>query len=183
MTPMRRLRPLAALALIAVAGAGCSDGPAGNDGAGTAGATSKAASKREKAMEFAACMRDHGVAEFPDPDAAGELTADAVANDSPVDTSAPAFEQALGACKDLQPSGFTGHERSAEQQQSALAFARCMRENGVEDFPDPTRDGPLVDTRRIPSAEGRGALSMPELQAAMETCGRTFGDELGLKRP
>jgi hypothetical protein len=45
-----------------------------------------------------------------------------------------------------------------------------MRDNGVKDFPDPTPDGPLVDTSRIPSAAGRGGLSIPGLREAMEKC-------------
>ena len=31
------------------------------------------ATDRDKAVEFAECMRDNGVGEFPDPDASGEL--------------------------------------------------------------------------------------------------------------
>ena len=75
--------------------------------------------------------------EFPDPDASGELTIDGVVNGSSLDPSTAAWKQAIGACKDLQPSGFTGHKRSAEQQTAALEFAQCIRENGVKDFPDP----------------------------------------------
>jgi hypothetical protein len=40
----------------------------------------------------------------------------------------------------------------------------------VKDFPDPTNDGPLIDTSRIPSAAGRGAQSIPGFQAAVEKC-------------
>ena len=91
----------------------------------------------EKAVKFAECMRANGVSAFPDPDASGELTIDAVANGSSLDTSTAAFEQAISACKDLEPPGFTGHERSAQQQEAALEFAQCIRDNGVKDFPDP----------------------------------------------
>ena len=62
-------------------------------------------------MKFAECMRDNGVSEFPDPDASGELTIDGVANGSSLDPSAAALKQAIGACKDLQPPGFTGDKR------------------------------------------------------------------------
>ena len=173
---MRPLRPLAAIAVAALIGAGCS-----NDEAGTA--ATKTATAQDKAVAFAQCMRDHGVAEFPDPDASGELTLDGIVNGSSLDPSAPAWQDAIDACKDLQPPGFTGHKRNAKEQDYALAFARCMRENGVPDFPDPEPGAPLVDTNRIPSAAGRGALDIPELQAAMDTCGATFADELGLKAP
>jgi hypothetical protein len=121
-------------------------------------------------MRFAECMRENGVREFPDPSASGELTIDAIANGSSLDTSTAAFNEAIGACRDLEPSGFMGHTRSAEQQENGLEFAQCMRDSGVKDFPDPTKDGPLIDTTRIPSAAGRGARSIPGFQAAVEKC-------------
>jgi hypothetical protein len=49
-----------------------------------------------------------------------------------------------------------GSKQSSEQQQAALSFAQCIRANGVPDFPDPTANGPLVDTNRIPSAAEPG---------------------------
>ena len=63
-------------------------------------------------MKFAECMRDNGVSEFPDPDASGELTIDGVVNGSSLDPSGAAWKQAIAACKDLQPPGFTGGKRS-----------------------------------------------------------------------
>ena len=101
-------------------------------------------------------MRANGVSAFPDPNASGELTIDAVANGSSLDTSSAAFEEAMSVCKDLEPPGFTGDKRSPEQQAAALEFAQCIRENGVKDFPDPAHDAPLVDTRKIPSSAYAG---------------------------
>jgi hypothetical protein len=45
-----------------------------------------------------------------------------------------------------------------------------MRHNGVNDFPDPTPNGPLLDTRRIPSLAGKDPRTDPGLQAAMHKC-------------
>ena len=185
----RRRRPLAALAMVALIGAGCSNGSAENGNAGTGAAAparggnggSTNAPDREKAVKFAHCMRDNGVSAFPDPDASGELTIDAIANGSSLDTNSAAFEQAISACKDLQPAGFTGNRRSAQEQETALKFAQCIRDNGVEDFPDPTPDSPLVDTTRIPSTDRNGGMAA--LNAAMQTCGTAFSDRLGVKRP
>ena len=112
----------------------------------------------------------NGVSAFPDPNASGELTIDAIANGSSVDTSTAAFKKAIGACRDLQPGGFMGRKRSAQEQRNGLELAQCMRDNGVKDFPDPTNDAPLIDTTRIPSAAGRGARSIPGFQAAVEKC-------------
>ena len=62
----RTLRPLAALAMIAVLSAGCS-----NAAAETSASTNAAA--RAQGVKFAECMRKNGVREFPDPDASGEF--------------------------------------------------------------------------------------------------------------
>jgi hypothetical protein len=178
----RTLRPLAALALIvmvALISAGCSSAPAGTGG----GAGNNTAANLAKAVKFAQCMRANGVSAFPDPDASGQLTIDGVANGSSVDTSSPAFTQAISACKDLEPAGFMGHQRSPEQQKVALKFAQCMRDDGVPDFPDPTPNGPLIDTTRIPSVGDRDPHSIPALQAAMAKCGAIYGGQLGLPHP
>ena len=66
-------------------------------------------------------------------------------------------------------TGVHGQPRGApEQQEAALKFAQCMRDNGVPDFPDPAPDGPLIDTNRIPSAATSGGMSI--LHAAMQKC-------------
>ena len=169
-----RFRPLAALVVVALIGAGCSHAPAGTDSGG-----SNAASTRAKAVRFAQCMRDNGVKQFPDPDASGTLTIDGVANGSSVDPNSPTFDQALRACKDLQPAGFTGRKRSTTQQRAALKFAQCIRDHGVKDFPDPSEGDPLVDTNHIPSTNEPGG--MDRLNAAMHTCGQVYAGRLGLE--
>jgi hypothetical protein len=155
---------LGALAVIAVICVSCSNAPAKTSGT----ADASAATARAKAVQFAACMRHNGVSGFPDPDSSGQLTIDAIANGSSLDTQSAAFKQAMTACKDLEPPGFTGTKRSAQQQEAALRFAECIRDNGVKDFPDPSPDSPLVDTNRIPSAAGPGGMS--KLKAAMHKC-------------
>jgi hypothetical protein len=181
----RTLRPLSVLATAALISisAGCGSnapsetGTARDSGSGTGSANTA----REKGVKFADCMRDNGVSAFPDPDSSGELTIDAVANGSSLDTNTAEFKKAISACRDLQPPGFLGHKRSARKQESALKFAQCMRDNGVRDFPDPTPNAPLIDTTRIPSAAGRGARSIPGFTAATQKCGVKFSRELGLK--
>jgi hypothetical protein len=159
----RKLGPLAAFAVIAVIGAGCG----GSDSNGGGNTT---ASNQEKAVKFAQCMREHGVSQFPDPDASGHLTVDGVINGSSIDPNGPTWNQALDACKDLQPPGFTGGgERSTSQQEAALRFAQCIRENGVPDFPDPAPGQPLVNTNLIPSSNTANGMSI--LNAAMQKCG------------
>ncbi len=163
----RKRRPMSALILVAMVAviSGCgSSAPAAT---GTGGGNNTAANA-QKAVKFAECMRSNGVSQFHDPVASGKLTIDAVANGSSLNTSTPAFKQAISACKDLEPAGFMGSKRSSQQQQAALKFAQCIRESGVNDFPDPTPNGPLVDTGRIPSAAEPGGMSA--LRAAMQKC-------------
>ncbi len=160
----RTLRPLAALAMVAMVAlisAGCGTGSGSGDTTGANQETaasaaaddknaaaparhsgSKNASAHDKAVKFAECMRKNGVSAFPDPDASGDLTIDGVVNGSSVDPDGAAWKQAIRACKDLQPPGFTGSKATPKQMSARLKFAQCIRENGVKDFPDPTKDGP-----------------------------------------
>jgi hypothetical protein len=164
-------RPLVSLSMIALAivtliSAGCSNAPAAT-AAGSDGGNASA--PREQAVKFAECMRSNGVRDFPDPDASGTFTIETIANGTSIDTNSPAFRQAITACKDLEPAGFTGAGRTPEQQQAALKFAQCIRDNGVKDFPDPALTDPLVDTNRIPSSATSSGMSI--LNAAMKKCG------------
>jgi hypothetical protein len=163
-----RLRPLAALALAALIGAGCSDGSAENGGTGTSAANGGTtnATPRDEAVRFAECMRTNGLSDFPDPGADGEFVY-GVARPA-------AFERAVDACKDLQPPGSLSAKRSPEEQTASLRFARCMRDNGVKDFPDPANGEPLVDTTKIPSTDRDGGMTI--LNAAMAKC-RSVMDE------
>lgn len=161
-SPGARVAPLAALALIAALG-GCSQASSA-----TGSSTSTAASSADKAVKFAQCMRTNGVANFPDPGPSGQFTIDEIANGSGVNTTSSAFVQAMNACRSLEPAGFAGSARSTQQQSAALQFARCVRADGVPDFPDPTPNGPLIDTTRIPSAAT--ASGMSALHAAMQHC-------------
>ncbi len=179
----RRRRPLAAPALIAVAaliGACGSSAPATGTGSATGSGGDNNATNAQKAVQFANCMRSNGVSDFPDP-GPGKLTIDGIANGSSLDPSAPAFKQALTACKKLEPAGFAGSKRTPQQQAAALKFAQCVRANGVPDFPDPTPNSPLIDTNRIPSARGRGALSIPGFRAATDKCSAIYSGQMGVR--
>jgi hypothetical protein len=175
----RRLWPLAALATVALIGAGCSNGSAenGNTGTGTAsstGTTSSGANKeltaRDKAVEFAECIRAHGVSDFPDPNAKNQF-------EYGVSVTREVWTRATTACKDLQPPGTLSAERTPKQQSASLRFAQCIRDNGVKDFPDPVNGEPLVNTYKIPSSNKPGGMAI--LNAAMQTCGKLLGEAAG----
>jgi hypothetical protein len=183
----RKLWPLAALATVALIGAGCSNGSAenGNTGTGAAsssgttsstptasstGTTSSGANKkltaRDKAVKFAECIRAHGVSDFPDPNAKNDF-------EYGVSVSPAVWNKATSACKDLQPPGTLSGKRTPKQQSAALRFAQCIRDNGVKDFPDPVNGEPLVDTYKIPSSNRPGGMTI--LNAAMRKCRNVLG--------
>ena len=66
---------------------------------------------------------------------------------------------------------------TAEEQEARLEFAQCIRDNGVEDFPDPAEDAPMVNTNLIPSAATEAGMTV--LNAAMETCGDLAEEAIG----
>jgi hypothetical protein len=168
----RRLSLPAALAMVALVGVGCSKEPAENGNAGNTNAG------QAQAVKFAQCMRDNGVSEFPDPDPSEGLTIDGVLNGSSLNPSSAAWKSAIAACEDLQPQGFTGDEEvTAEERETRLEFARCMRDNGVKDFPDPANGEPPVDTTRIPSSATEGGMTI--LNAAMQKCGDVLAEAAG----
>jgi hypothetical protein len=175
----RQRRPFAAVAVAGMLVVSCSSAPSQRSTSNVSSANDSD-SAHEQGLKFAACMRAKGVKDFPDPDTSGELTIDAIANGSSVDTSGAQVQQALTACKALEPSGFTGRKRTPGQQAGALNFAQCMRDNGVKDFPDPTTDSPLIDTNRIPSTGTQRGMSL--LHAAMQKCG-DFAAKAGVRGP
>jgi hypothetical protein len=173
----RRLWPLAALATVALIGAGCSNGSAENGNAGTAGSsattstsgtgtTSSGVDKKltahEKAVKFAECMRANGVPHFPDPDPKGD-------SNFGVDVSREVWLKAVDACKALKPPGALSSKRTPKQQAASLRFAQCVRDHGVKDFPDPVNGEPLIDTYKIPSSNKPGGMTI--LNAATHKCG------------
>jgi hypothetical protein len=127
----------------------------------------------DEGVKFSQCMRANGVSGFPDPGPSGQLTIDGVVNGSSLNPNSPAFQQALSACKDLEPPGFMGSTRTPQQQEAALKFARCMRDDGVTSFRDPSPDGPLIDVN--------GARSIPGFQAAQAKCSAIYAGQLGLR--
>jgi hypothetical protein len=180
----RKRRPLVTLVLvsvIALVGAGCgsntvtgtasSDGKAGSGASSADGSTGAGtqATKREKAVKFAECMRAHGVPHFPDPGPSGDINFG-------VDVSAEVFTAAVNACKSLEPPGALSSKRSAKQQSAALRFAQCVRAHGVPDFPDPVNGQPLIDTTHIPSSNQPGGMTI--LNAATHTCGSVLGADV-----
>jgi len=173
----RRLGPLAAIAMVALIGAGCSNGSAENGTAGTGSSTGNGSSgadkkltARDKAVKFAECIRAHGVSDFPDPNEKNQF-------EYGVSVTPAVWTKATTACKDLQPPGTLSSKRTPKQQSASLRFAQCIRDNGVKDFPDPVNGEPLVNTYKIPSSNRPGGMTI--LNAAMHKCGNVLGEAAG----
>src|SRR5207245_11694600 len=95
----RTTSAVAALAMVVIsAGCGGTRSSGGNDTAATPGTVgsgvNSTATGRAKAVKFAECMRTNGGGAFPDPDASGAVTIDAVANGSSADTASAACTEA-----------------------------------------------------------------------------------------
>jgi hypothetical protein len=98
------------------------------------------------AYEFSACMRSHGVTNFPDPIVHSSAGSQSIGiKVDPSETSSPAFKSAQQACQHFMPAPSPA-QQAAESRAHAehlLAFARCMRAHGVTSFPDPNSQGDI----------------------------------------
>jgi hypothetical protein len=151
-------------------GAGQPSSPESGASAATreAAASPGASSPEAEALANAACMRSHGVPNFPDPTTKG------VVHLRGVDLSSPAFQAAQRACRKLFPNGATGKgvppspAEQAKMQEAGLKFSRCMRTHGVPNFPDPPAGGggPKIEI------EGGSGIdpNSPQFKAAQRTC-------------
>lgn len=170
---------LLCLAGAGIAVAGCGSSSSSSDSVGSSGAKNAAFSNAQ-GLKFAACMRSHGVPNFPDP-TGGRL--DLRVQQSPggtsvngVTVSTPAFQSAMNSCRSDLPNG--GHPtaaQSAKARSQALAMSRCMRAHGVPNFPDPTfQNGPNGGVGVRIGGSGLDPNS-PAFQAASKACGSIFG--------
>jgi len=169
MKPRHALLPLALLmALTACSGKGKDDGGVASIGGTPSAAATSAAPSREDveemALKFAQCMREHGV-DMPDPEIDGGRITQRI-NAGP--GGKEKVEAAQEACKEYAPSGPGGGKVDPEAQQEMLDHAQCMRDNGVEKFPDPN---PNEGGVRI---DGEIAGD-PDFKKAQESCDAKLG--------
>jgi hypothetical protein len=119
----------------------------GQTGGGSASSGTAKKDPQEAALEFARCMREHGI-DMPDPevDSQGRMR---ITVGGPGKRGDPnKLEAAQQACDHLLGGGGEGPGKLDPKAQDAmLAFARCMREHGI-DMPDPTGDGLIFNSKR-----------------------------------
>ncbi|WP_152362263.1 hypothetical protein [Microlunatus speluncae] len=119
-------------------------------------------SQSPDAYAYAACMRDHGI-DMADPDPQTGLP---TVGDG-VDPESAAFKEAHQACGDLLPGGIRGQSDDTGID-SYLEFAKCMRENGMPDFPDPqpgSGQGMFPGTDRNDPAFGKASEACQHILA------------------
>lgn len=154
----RLMLPLAACALLLAA-------------CGSPGDNASSDNSEQRGLQFARCMRDHGI-DIPDPKSGqgGNFEFRVGGPGARGRGPAPArMQEAMKSCRKYAPNG--GKPPSAAQQQEfrdqALKFSRCMRAHGV-DMPDP-KTGPGGGVM----IGGPGAKidpSSPSFQAAQKAC-------------
>jgi hypothetical protein len=126
-------------------------------------------------VKFAACMRSHGVSQFPDPGAsAGGGSGDSQISilgsqvPSSINIHEPSFQAALKTCMTQFNATHPRPPVSAAQKAALLKFAQCMRTHGVPSFADPKfPTGGGIEIQAPPAV---GADS-PSFQHAQQVCG------------
>jgi hypothetical protein len=97
-----------------------------------------------RGLAYSACMRAHGVKNFPDP--ATGPDGNVTVSGAGIDMNSPQV-QAARACRSLEPGGSGGVSQplTAPQQRALVRWAACIRTNAVPSFPDPTFSGGTPD--------------------------------------
>lgn len=138
------LKTSATAGIIAAALAlGACGGEDGGSGTGSTSSSGGRADDRQSAMlEFARCMREHGV-DMPDPQVDSQGRARMTMNGAGIPPET--MEAAQEACEDKRPTAPADGPGREEANARGLALAQCMREHGIENFPDP-KDGGIMIT-------------------------------------
>jgi hypothetical protein len=125
------------------------------------------------AVSFASCMRQHGVANFPDPTSDPRGFKFALSAEDTANAQSPTFQSALAACQHLMPARPTQNTYNPARTAALLAFAHCLRSHGFANFPDPSSSGEI--THEMLANDGI-SLQQPGLLEAADTCvGVTHG--------
>ena len=133
-------------------------------GGGSSGGPSLA-----QATRFSACMRSHGIANYPDPSAMPGGQGYGVKISGQLDGTKSQLHAAEKACEHLLPNQGVDRPLTAAQQQAFLDWAACIRAHGVAAFPDPNFSGGGVTFRVVPGM-GSPNNPSPDFHAAQQAC-------------
>jgi hypothetical protein len=180
MTAMRRYTIALLLGLLALSAVACGDDADDGGVASVEGDATESADDddgggdpedfEEKALAYSECMRDNGIEEFPDP--AIDEGHMGMSLPEGIDPESEEFKAAEEACEDLRPGPDENATIDPEIYAELLEYTECMRENGVEDFPDPNPNGGIVMSGDNLDPESE------EFQAAEEAC-KDLGPDRG----
>jgi hypothetical protein len=156
------------LAVAACGGGTKTGGVASLNGANKPTATTTAGGSkdpRQAALAFARCMRQHGI-DMPDPQFNGNgITQKLKRSPGSKGPDDPTFKAAQEACKQYLPNGGAPEKANPQEQQQMLAFARCMRQHGIN-MPDPKPGGGI----EIRGGPGGVNPDSPTFKAAQQAC-------------
>ena len=158
------------------------DDPSASGSPGASPAAS-ALTPQDAALAYARCMRENGV-DMPDPQvttgSGGEVKIDQQGG-------APVSKEKMNAadmvCRhfmaEAAPNG-QGPAMSAEDQDKVLAFAKCMREHGI-DMPDPdfTGGGFAIRVNGGSESGGTGPKEDPAFKTAEAACSSLLPGKMG----
>ncbi|THV29962.1 hypothetical protein [Glycomyces paridis] len=140
----RRLHAALLLALAPLALAACTreDDGDGVSSLGTETASEAAESAGDDpmavAVAYSECMRDNGIEDYPDPVWGEDGGISSGLEGSGVDQDTQEFTDAHDACFPILEAGMgPGSEAYEETREQLVAYAECMRDNGIAEFPDP----------------------------------------------
>lgn len=138
----------------------------------------------ETFVEYSRCIRDEGFPDFPDIDSSqivDQASFIAALQEAGVSFTQQGLAQALQSCASvfseliaLAPQQ-DANAQQVEREENAVAFSQCMRDQGVDDFPDP-------DFGRFPGSgfENTGGGTQgapPEIREALNVCLPVFGGQ------
>lgn len=175
----RRGTALGLMLALAITGgglSGCGKAASGNGvasangGKGHSASPSASPSRRdtqEAMLKFAQCMREHGI-NMADPQvqSSGSSSGPGSVRVLAAPGSDPAKAKAAqDACKQYMPNGGEAPKPDAQALEQLRKLAKCMREHGLPNFPDPDPNGGLMlnkDSGITPDD--------PKFKAAQEAC-------------
>jgi hypothetical protein len=121
------------------------------------------------AVKFAACIRSHGVPNFPDPNSQGVFS---LSGSDATLPQTPQFQTASKACRSLLHLRGTppSPAESAKMLAQLLKYSQCMRSHGVTNFPDPTTSPGGGVGLRVHVGPGGIDGTSPIFQRAQSAC-------------
>jgi len=159
---MRKAMILATGLLLAGAVTGCAKGAEKDPAVATGDGAGASVSSSFDPAKYSKCMRDNGMDWFP------EVTGTNTNVDIPDDVDRDKLNTAMEACRKFAPTGAAGPAAvsNADNQAKLLQYAKCMRSNGVPDFPDPKADGTGPGLDKSSGID----ITSPTFEAAEKAC-------------